>query len=438
RVIAGLGQAQAPAYLYIPLGFRPAQGGSGMVPTYPPGFPVLLLLARALAGWSRAAPLAMAAHALAGVLLTFLLARTVGLGRAWAACGAAAVAASPLYLFMSVQTMSDVPALAWTALAVIAALRTEKSAWWAVAAGLSLSFDVLIRPSNVLAFIPVLVALGPSPRRLAGLLLGGLPGAVFFLLHGAAAYGSAGATGYGDVWPDFGWRFAGETLVHYALWLPIVATPFVFLGLGLPLLRGVPSRVRWTLASWCAAYLAFFAFYKCTHETWWYLRFLLPALPAILVASMLVLRRLLEERPGSPRTWRAVAAASAAAAAACASYTADASIKPLLLARPERAYPGVAAFVRQSLPADAVCLSVQATGALYYYTNLTFVRWDFIDKASRPALEAALAASKRPLYAVLFPYEYENPAVLGSMPGHWTSVGKVDGILVLKRDSVLP
>jgi hypothetical protein len=434
REIPGLSQAKAPRYLYIPLGFRPAPSGTGMVPTYPPGFPLLLLLARGLVGWPAAPAVTMVAHALAGVLLTYALARTAGLSRAWATCGAAAAAASPLFLFMSAQTMSDVPAMAWTALAMVAALRARSRTKWAVLAGFALAMDVLIRPTNVLAFVPALVALGPSPRRLAGLVAGGLPGAVFLLLHGAAAYGRAGATGYGDVSPDFGWRFLPDTVVQYALWLPVVASPFVFLGLALPLVREAPSPVRWALASWCACYLAFFAFYRYTHETWWYLRFLLPAVPAFLVSSMLVLRHLLQSRSARPSPWGRLAAASAAAAAACASYAADSQIKPLLLARPERAYPMVADFVRRKLPADAVCLSAQATGALYYYTDLTFVRWDFVDGACRPALEAALAASKRPLYAVLFPYEYGNPAVLARMPGHWTEVGAVQGILVLRRD----
>jgi hypothetical protein len=37
RAIPGLPPASAPSYLYVPLGFRPARDGDGLVPTYPSG-----------------------------------------------------------------------------------------------------------------------------------------------------------------------------------------------------------------------------------------------------------------------------------------------------------------------------------------------------------------------------------------------------------------
>ena len=52
RTIPGLPQASAPEYLYVPLGFRPARDGDGLVPTYPSGFALFVLAMRPLAGWS--------------------------------------------------------------------------------------------------------------------------------------------------------------------------------------------------------------------------------------------------------------------------------------------------------------------------------------------------------------------------------------------------
>src|SRR5208283_1962398 len=103
-----LPQTVAPPGLYVPLGLTPARNGDGMVPFYPSGLPILVLLAGSMAGWGRAFGIVMILHSLAGVVATYALGRVVGLGRGWSTVGAAIVAASPLYLFMSLQAMSDV------------------------------------------------------------------------------------------------------------------------------------------------------------------------------------------------------------------------------------------------------------------------------------------------------------------------------------------
>ena len=88
-----------------------------------------------------------------------------------------------------------------------------------------------------------------------------------------------------------------ETLVHYGRWLPALLTPIVVLNLGLPWLRSEAARTRWVLGTWMVVYAAFFSAYECTHETWWYLRFLLPAAPAMAVGALLVGRSLLARAP---------------------------------------------------------------------------------------------------------------------------------------------
>ena len=53
RTLPGVAPADIP-YLYIPLGFKPAPGmDATMVPTYPPGLPLLLAPAARLFGWRR-------------------------------------------------------------------------------------------------------------------------------------------------------------------------------------------------------------------------------------------------------------------------------------------------------------------------------------------------------------------------------------------------
>jgi hypothetical protein len=436
RIVPGLPQADAPYYLYLPLGFKAAPNGDGLVPTYPTGLSLFVLALKPLAGWRHAGDLAIILHSLAGLIATFALGRMLGLGKRWAALGAAIVAASPLYLWSSLQAMTDVPSLVWTTAAVLAALKSREHAAWALAAGAAMAIDVLLRPTNVLAFLPVAVALGGSPRRWMLFLAGGLPGAVFHGVHSKAAYGSYLATGYGDISYAFTAGYVPGSLLHYAHWIPVLFTPAAALVLGLPWLRRVPGRTRWIVATWILAYAAFYSTYKCTHETWWYMRFLLPAAPAIVVGALLVVRALLSRAPARADPGRSRSAFAAALALVAASSLLSArGLHPLIIGKTELRYGQVADWMTANAPPDAVCLTMEASGALFYYTNFTFIRWDALDQGNVGKVEAAVRNSKRPLYAVLFPFEIKEARVLETrMPGRWRQVGKVDDVTIWRRD----
>ena len=436
RTIPGLpGIAGAPM-LYVPLGFRPAWNGDGLVPTYPPGLPLFIVALEPIAGWRHAGDAAIILHSLGGIIAMYALGRALGLRRPWALLGAALVALSPLYVFMSLQAMSDVPSLLWTVLAVLAALRSRERAPWALAAGAALAVDVLLRPTNVLAFVPVAVALGASPRRWLLLCVGGLPGAAVFVAHSLAAYGSPLATGYGNTRLDFGVRYVPGTLAHYARWLPVLFSPAAALSLGIPWVRSPVPRMRWLLGAWIVAYAGFYATYVCTHETWWYLRFLLPAAPALVAGALLVLQALLERAPALADPSRSLAAfAVALAAATLALAWPNRVLHPFSVGPEELRYRALNRWMERNVPADAVCLAMQVTGALFYDTPYAFVRWDVLSKGNVGAVESAVRRAHRPLYAVLFPFEIEDFAVLkGVIPGRWIEVGKVGDITVLRRD----
>ncbi len=436
RAIPGLPSVPGEPLLYAPLGFKPAPNGAGLVPTYPAGLSLFILALEPLAGWRHSGDLTMILHALAGLFAMAALLLALGLGRRLVALGVAVLALSPLYLFMSLQAMSDVPSLVWTTLAVLAALRSRGAPGWAVAAGAAMAVDVLLRPTNLLALAPVGIALGASPRRWLLLVLGGLPGAVFFFFHSLAAYGSIAATGYGDSSFAFGLGFVPVTLRHYARWLPVLFTPLVALILGLPWLGRESARTRWLLAAWILVFAAFYSCYQCTHETWWYLRFMLPAAPPLIAGSLLVLRALLSRAPA----WCNPASSAAALAVALvlvALFLAWPTRKlgALSVSRDELRYGHVADWMRKNVPAGAVCVAMQASGALFYYTDFTFVRWDAMDPATTGKVEAAARAARRPLYAVLFPFEIAESGVLKRVvPGHWIEVGKVENVAILRRD----
>jgi hypothetical protein len=436
RLVPGLAQADAPALLYVPLGFKPAWNGDGLVPTYPSGFALFIVALKPFAGWRHAGDATIVLHSLAGLVLTYALGLRLGLGRRWAALGALIIAASPLYLWSSLQAMSDVPSLAWTTAAMLAALKSREKASWALAAGAAMSVDVLLRPANALAFVPAAVAIGVSPKRWALFLLGGLPGAIFYGAHSASAYGSILTTGYGDSFFAFGARYVPQTLLHYARWLPAVLSPVAALVLFLPWQMGAPRLDRLVLGSWVIVFGAFYATYVCTHETWWYLRFLLPAAPAIVLGGLLVLRRWLARLPAGLDPGRSSAALGVAAALTVAYlgwWVRD--LRALDIGKSEMRYGEVADWMQAHVPADAVCLAMQASGSLFYYTHFVFIRWDALEAGNVGRIESAIRKSGRPLYAVLFPFEEVESGVLEKrMPGHWIPVKKIEDVTIWRRD----
>jgi len=436
RTIPGLPAASAPPYLYVPLGFRPARTGEGLVPTYPSGLALFVLAMKPLGGWRHAGDLAIILHSIAGLVATYAVCRALGLGARWALLGAAMVAVSPVYLFMSLQAMSDVPSLCWTAAAILAALKSRERPAWALAAGAAVAVDVLLRPANLLAVVPLAVAFGLSPRRWILFLAGGLPGALFFAAHSHAAYGSFLATGYGDATRSFSWGFVPGTLLHYARWLPALFTPLVVLALGLPWARGASRWSKCLLGSWILIFAAFYSTYLCTHEAWWYLRFLLPAAPALVAASLLVLRGLLARAPGSLDPGRSLGALLAALAlVAISSGWWVHRLYVLNIGKEELRYGRVTDWMQANVPRDAVCLSMQASGAIVYFTEFTIIRWDMLNKDNAGRVEAAVRAAHRPLYAVLFPFELDDSGALSRhMPGRWVRVGRVDAVTIWWRD----
>ena len=440
RALPGLPPAGVPPFLYVPLGFRPVGSDGAMVATYPTGLALSFVALKTVAGWRQAGNLSMILHAVAGLVATFALCRATGLGRAWSALGTAIVGLSPLYVFMSLQAMSDIPSLAWTTAAVLAALRSRSHAGWALAAGAALAVDVLLRPTNVLAFVPVALALGFSPRRGWLLALGGLPGAVFLCLYNRAAYGSLLTTGYGDTSRDFLAAYVPGTLLHYALWLPVLFSPIALFLFRLPWAAEVPPRTRWLLAAWIVVYAAFYTCYRCTHETWWYLRFLLPAAPAMVAASLLGARSLalrLQPRLGVGAT-RAVAAL-VLGISALTLFAASRRLYPYGVGQDEIRYRNVAEWVEAHVPEGAACLCMQSSGALFYYTQHPILRWDFIDAPTTARLTGAIQRTGTPVYAVLFPFEIEAGHVFDRrLPGRWTQVADVNSVLIFRREPSPP
>ncbi|MDI1334678.1 MAG: hypothetical protein PSU94_00710 [Lacunisphaera sp.] len=423
RMPAGHPHPEFGLMAFQPLGFIADKNAPRMAPTYPIGLPLHLLAASWVAGWRHASTVVNILAALGTGALLWHLARRLQLSPGWAAAAVAWLWLCPLALFAALQPMSDHLALLWSLAALAAALRSGEHWRWSVLAGVAVSLAVLVRPTNVLLALPLVVALGWNYRGYLGLILGGLPGGIFFCYYNWRVYGGPLATGYGEVWSAFSASYASPNLAHFARWIPRLLTPFVGAALAVPFVRAARRRDFAVLGLWAVLLIGFYAFYYHSGETWWYLRFILPAFPVLILAALLVAQAGLA-RPGAPRWARAGLLVLLALGAGWQLRLAR-QLEVFDIAPGQAHYLEAANWAKEHLPPDSAVFCMQVSGALHFYTDLMVVRWDQVTPGRLPDLLAALAEEKRPVYAAL--YEFETPDAQSRMSGRWvrlTTVGE--------------
>lgn len=364
-----------------PLGYSPAPPPHTMAPIYAPGLPLLMAAATVLGacGPFLVVPL------LAGltVWLTFLLGRRMA--GPWAGFLAAIFAAtSPVVVFQSMWPMSDIPVAAlWTG-AVLAALGDRRRS--ALAAGSWTAAALLVRPN--LPLIPLvlfahLVRSSRGSERWIRLALFCAPvavaGTAIAVLY-TAWHGAPWNSGFGSATEIFSLGNVAPNLTRYPVWLWQTESPLVLLAL-VPLLPRFAREVDQPAVRLCAvlfgatllSYLVYALF-----EEWWYLRFLLPAIPsvfALMATGLLLLGRRL------PRT--VSAAAMTAVTFLLLAYTSHFIQERSIfggLREAERRYAEVGTYIHHALPANAVIFSVQHSGSVRFYGGRLTIRWDLIDR----------------------------------------------------------
>jgi len=430
RTAAGLPANTVPASAWVPIGFK-SHGDDAMAPTYPIGLPLVVAAAARIVGWTAAPDAVMMLHALAGVFLLFRLAGACGLPASASVLAALLLATSPLYLFTSLNLMSDTPALVWTTAAVLLAWKSRGHPAWAAAAGFAMSATVLVRPTNVLVILPIALCLGLAWRGWLALIAGGIPGAALLVAFNLAAYGSALTTGYGDMSPHFAMDNGFPSLRNYVAWLPVLLTPIGVLAIGLPLLARRVGRMALVLVAWAGSFLVFYAFYYFTQEYWWSLRFLLPAFPPLIVGALWVGSASVQRWRAATRHRRAMMLAGVTLAVLLMAHNAFWVLRltALDIGYGERVYLETTSWMSDHVPSNAVVLAMQVSGALFYYTEFPVLDWQ-TGSGSLRRLESHLLAANRPLYAVFFPYEVEDRKALDRIPGRWVLAGKVRDVTV--------
>jgi hypothetical protein len=387
-----------------PLGFRPMREPGAIAPTYPPGLPLLM------------APAARMSEGAVYVVVPLLGMLTVGLcyaaGRACGDALAGGVAAvllsvSPTFLFQVVQPMSDVPAAAFWLAAFVAAV--GRSAAAAAAAGAAASVAILIRPNLApLAIVPLALASAAGrdrrARRAAFFVAAVIPAIVTLGWIQYVRYGSPFASGYGDLGFLFSWSNVAPNLARYPRWLTETHTPFIWLFLLAPFVGRPEGRgPRWAAAVFSAGVLAVYLPYAYfqVHE-WTYSRFLLPAIPLMLVLASGVATTAVRRLPHAARA-PALVALVAGLAIFCL-FTASRRHAFELRAGEQR-YLHAGEFVRHRLPDNAIVLAAQHSGSVRLYGRRPILRWDLVEPDALDGVLATLRASGRMPFMLLDDFE---------------------------------
>lgn len=422
---------------FTPLGTIGDEACTKLSPTYPPGLPLHYALFGSVGGWKTGIRYFGVGIALAAIVLVYGLLRQLGLTAAMAAAGATALAVCPQFLFVSLVPLSDTVATAWCTAAVLAALRGARDGRWAAGAGAAFGLAVLVRPANAI-LLPTLLVLLWGWRGLLGAALGGLPAAGFLAWYNYRLYGHPLASGYGDVFGSemlFQREVIGPTLRHYAEWLPRLLP----LGLGLVLAPFLPWRQRprelTALWLWWLAFAGFYACYYFTHTTWWFLRFVLPAFPALIALSAWSIEGALirlSSRVAQPLPAYGAAVVFVVSLALGLYWNARQHV--LLMGAYQQPYRDVSYWVERHTPTGALIATRQCSSAIFFYTDRPILRWDCTPAERFGRLREGLRQSGRPCYAVLFPHEVEEGAIAERMPGTWERVTEVSGIGIWKLE----
>jgi len=406
---------------FIPLGFVSGPRAGTMAPYYPSGFPAHMAGAAMLSGWERGPFLVSPLAALGSVLLLYLLGRELSLPRAWACAAAAVFAAWPVLIYQAIQPMSDAVATFWALAAVLCAVMARRRLFWAAASGAAIGIAVLVRPTSVLLVLPLAFALPFSGRAISLFLGGGIPFAAALAVYDLHCYGDVLHSGYGkaEVREAIALRNFSPRLRHYGGWIFRTVTPLVPLAwLSLLFDRKPPWRDRALLLSWFGSFFLFYCLYE-PFDSFAFVRFLLPAAPALVLGAVLAVRDL-ADKLARPRVTAPVSIALLLLVLFVEGRAAR-RVGILGTAEGESIYPRICAWAARTLPADAVVLSLSASGALEYYTTLSYARYDWIQREQFPQLRASFERRGGRVYALLFPFEVEDLA--RRLPGRWKKLG---------------
>lgn len=359
----------------IPLGYRQAAAPGRMAPVCPPGLSLLMAATRPFGDRTMYVLIPLFG---AGILLS-----TAGIGRQLGHPLSGSVAAlllsvSATFLLMVFAPMSDVPATALSLGALALAFARVDSPLRPALSGVLAGMALLTRPNLApLSVIPC--ALLFAQGRRAHVVWYAVPvvvatSTVAWMQSGR--FGDPMLSGYGDTGELFALSHVASNARSYASRLTALYTPVIWLGIAAPVIlwrhasRPLILAIVGTILGTWIAYLGYLPF-----EPWFFTRFLLPAIPLMLLFSAIVCFALIERAPLWLRTPAAFALVLGMSLVLLRESRARGVFTSAAL---EQKYPQAAAFVRDRLPPSSYVLARQHSGSIRLYAGRPTVRWDAI------------------------------------------------------------
>ena len=419
-------------WTFSPLGYRPGLAPGTIVPVYPPGLPIMMAIAQA-AGGRQAVYLVVPLFAALTVLATVGLATRLS-GVTGGAFGALLIAISPTFLFASMWPMSDVPATALWAIAVLLVMRAGPGS--ALGAGMTAGFAIMTRPNLVaVGLVPAGYLLWRSVRVKDGrwpavwrLALFAAPAAAGCLavagIH-SWLYGSPLSTGHGDAGELFSAAVPANNAGSIIGWLVRVEPAVALLSaVGLVFLAGREREPgARTAAALCvglagAVYLSYA--FVVSNVDWWFVRFLLPAFPALAALGAAGLTGIGRQTSGVRR-----AALIGALAFLIVTVGLSEAVRrgTFGFRAAEARYEAVGAFVSRQLPPEAILFAFQESGGLRHYGGRPTIRFDLL---APEWLEPAVAHLRDRGYRPYFVIDDHEMAIFRQRFGERTPLGRLD------------
>jgi len=394
-----------------PVGYRISPDSpASIVPTYSAGYP-LVMAAAFLIGGESAMYLVVPLFGAIAVWLTYQLGTRM-FGCRTGIVAAAMLMLSPIFMFQTFEPMSDIPATMWWLAAWV--LATAPGDARAFGAGLAVSAAIATRPNLAPLALFIVAAVGQRSASARPALLcavGVVPGCLLVAAVNGHLYGGMLSSGYGPVGSLFAVDRIAANLRRYPVWLVELHTPAILLAFAAPFVARRETDATYdptarTLLMWSmlAFAVAVLGCYLCwiPFDSWPFLRFMLPAIPLLLVLSAGVLVSVLQR---FPLAWR-----SALGFVVCVLLGVWCVVKAEHLGAfgiglSEQRYVAVGEQIATSLPSNAVVITVIESGSVRMYGHRPTFRWDALPREGLDNAVDRLRAAAYAPYVLLEDWE---------------------------------
>jgi hypothetical protein len=231
-------------------------------------------------------------------------------------------------------------------------------------------------------------------------------------------------TGYGTVTKELISGVFWHHFLYYGKTMLIIMTPLLIIPALWSMVRRKPQSLFYF--SWLAGFWIFYSFWKSGADAWWYLRFLLPGLPALFILSAVGMQDIqkcfLAKNPGWSRMLNVSAVLLLLIMLPYFYWYAERN--DVLDGDKGDLFYRACNEIRALVPAAALVGGLEMSGPLKIYTNLESYRWDLHESLEliRDFLEKG-----RPLYLLIEPWQ----------KGH-QAINEIDQSFRLKSIAVLP